>query len=243
MTLVTEPIRSQPVTARDFQAFILGYLELLAAAYDAHDAQQLPRANPLSLPFLRERGVDEDLLLWMLYQAHVEHLGSAHDLCNGNGPHPPLAVVLSEASQFALTEAGELFSQLFLSAVLLPQTPEERSAAEGLLRLGLLVPQYDDQKRLFLWGRHVLKRYRQPSLNQETVLCAAEELRWPAWFDDPLPRGKRANPKIRLHDTIKNLNRHQQSFLVHFQWDGSGSRVGWELLIGRASPELPQPGR
>jgi len=34
---------------------------------------------------------------------------------------------------------------------------------------------------------------------------------------------------VRLHDTIKNLNRHQYPHLVHFKGDGTGTMVGWEL--------------
>jgi hypothetical protein len=75
----------------------------------------------------------------------------------------------------------------------------------------------------------VLKRFRQPSANQELILQSAEELGWARWFDDPLPRGQANNPKMRLHDTIKDLNRRQSPPLVHFKGDGSGTRVGWEL--------------
>ena len=36
-------------------------------------------------------------------------------------------------------------------------------------------------------------------------------------------------PKVRLHDTIKDLNRRQSLSVVHFHGDGTGRRVGWAL--------------
>jgi hypothetical protein len=36
------------------------------------------------------------------------------------------------------------------------------------------------------------------------------------------------NPKILLHDTIKDLNRRQLPYLIHFKGDGTGRRIGWE---------------
>jgi hypothetical protein len=34
---------------------------------------------------------------------------------------------------------------------------------------------------------------------------------------------------VRLHDTIKDLNRRQRRAFIHFVGDGTGKRVGWEL--------------
>jgi hypothetical protein len=60
------------------------------------------------------------------------------------------------------------------------------------------------------------------------VLCSAEELGWPLWFDDPLPRQGGGRAKVRCHDTIKDLNRRQTPHLIHFKGDGTGMRIGWE---------------
>ncbi len=90
------------------------------------------------------------------------------------------------------------------------------------------VPDWDAQRRELRWQGQVVKRFRQPAPSQEMILRAAEELGWPEWFDDPLPRVPGLNPKARLHDTIRNLNRHQQRRLLHFKGDGTGTRVGWE---------------
>ena len=62
----------------------------------------------------------------------------------------------------------------------------------------------------------------------ELILCAAEELFWATWIDDPLPRQAGMNAKVRLHDTIKDLNRRQHPYVIQFKGDGTGTRVGWE---------------
>jgi hypothetical protein len=45
-------------------------------------------------------------------------------------------------------------------------------------------------------------------------------------FDDPLAFVRDKNPKILLHDTIKDLNRRHSPYLIHFKGDGIGRRIG-----------------
>jgi hypothetical protein len=98
------------------------------------------------------------------------------------------------------------------------------------LLLGQFLPCYDSEYRVLHWGAHLLKCFHQPAENQELILLAEEELNWPIWMDDPLPRLTGKNPKVRIHDTIKDLNRHHyESGLVHFRGDGSGTRIGWHV--------------
>jgi hypothetical protein len=74
-----------------------------------------------------------------------------------------------------------------------------------------------------------VKRFRVPALNQELILAAFEEEGWPPHLDDPLPQEANTDPKQRLQDTIKRLNRHQVNRLIHFRGDGSGTGILWEL--------------
>jgi hypothetical protein len=94
-------------------------------------------------------------------------------------------------------------------------------------RFGCLLPHFDANARVFRWGAHVLKKYRQPAKNQITILEAAEELGWPNSFDDPLPRVAGIATKVRCHDAIKRLNHHQRPHLIHFEGDGTGCGIGW----------------
>jgi hypothetical protein len=127
-----------------------------------------------------------------------------------------------------LTELGEEFANDFLADALVPDVNDSFAAAWGRLLLGTLTPSYDRESRVFAWGRQVLKCFRQPAVNQELILSAAEEQGWPPWFDDPLPRRSRTNPKVVVHNTINDLNRRQWSYLIHFKGDGTGTQIGWE---------------
>ena len=91
-------------------------------------------------------------------------------------------------------------------------------------------PHWDKNRRTFLVGEHLVKRFRVPSPNQESVLDAFQEEGWPVSIDDPLSPVPDLSPKRRLRDTIKCLNTNQFSRLIRFHGDGTGQRVMWELL-------------
>jgi len=213
----------------EFIAFVIAYIEFILARWDAQEQRLDGRMRPVALSYLRERGIEDHLLIWMLYQDHIEHFRpAAAFLDHGEAGTVVNSLLLTPSSSFALTEVGNAYAEWFLTQALVPTEEEAREAARDELLLGDLLPTYDQENRVFCWGRHVLKCFRQPSANQELILCAAEELSWAKWFDDPLParHGKRAKP--RLHDTIKDLNRRQMPHMIHFKGDGTGTRVGWE---------------
>ena len=82
-----------------------------------------------------------------------------------------------------------------------------------------------------------MKVFKLPSSMQETVLIAFEEEHWPPKIYDPLPVHPELEPKRRLHDTIKGLNRNQKSSLVRFMGDGTGEGIRWELILAANLPE------
>jgi hypothetical protein len=165
----------------------------------------------------------------MLFQNHIEHLQSVSSPAGGQASFPPAnSLLLSETSCFTLTEVGEAFANWFLADALVSLEDGAFEAARDGLVLGRLDPSYDREIHIFSWGRHILKHFRQPSVNQEIVLSAAEEMGWPTSFDDPIPRKRGQKAKVRCHDTIKNLNRRQTPHLVQFKGDGTGTRIGWE---------------
>jgi len=227
-TSLAAPRGSAPATREELLGFLIGYCQLLAAVYEARGQAPPARPVPLSFRSLRRNGVSERALQWALYQAHADHFDAGPG-ANGGGWRVRPSAVVGETSAFALTDAGAAFAELLVGHLLLSQSDDELAWAWGLLRVGELTPSYVPRQRLLAWGRHALKSYRQPSENQEMILQAAEELGWPRHFDDPLPRVRWGNPKVRLHDAIKYLNRHQSPHLVQFRGDGTGTRVGWEL--------------
>ena len=90
------------------------------------------------------------------------------------------------------------------------------------------MPQWDAEYRMLCVGQCVIKEYRVPSPNQEAILAAFEEEGWPHRIDDPLSPHGDTDPKTRLHDTIKRLNRHHKDRLIRFRGDGTGEGVFWE---------------
>jgi hypothetical protein len=77
-------------------------------------------------------------------------------------------------------------------------------------------------------GARIIKKYVQPPQHQELVLSSFEELGWAQEIDDPLPPAQDVDSKVRLHQTIANLNRYHHVRLIHFLGDGTGQKVCWE---------------
>jgi hypothetical protein len=69
---------------------------------------------------------------------------------------------------------------------------------------------------------------------------ALEEEGWPPRIDDPLPMVAELDAKQRLHDTIKNLNRHQHRRCLRFFGDGTGQGVCWEWIRDDAGKRKPR---
>jgi hypothetical protein len=203
-------------------ALRLAYRELLRACNEKCDNQYPIRAIAVTYRDIRGLGVTDHLLQWMLYQGQLEHLlASAGD--RAHGPAVP-GLRFSASSAFCLTEPGACFARQMLSDA----PPRLESAQLQLLDVEFLPPSYDKENRVFRWGRCVLKKFDQPAENQEAVLLSAEELGWPRWLDNPLPFRVGRRRKVRLHNTIKDLNRRQTPYLIHFKGDGTGTRIGWE---------------
>jgi hypothetical protein len=126
-----------------------------------------------------------------------------------------------------LTERGWQFSTAFVRENKINLRAFQRAACHFVF--GRLVPRFDAKARELRWGAHVLKTFKQPAVNQITILEAAEELEWPDSFDDPLPRVAGIDTKVRCHDAIKRLNHHQRPYLIHFEGDGTGRGIRWRF--------------
>ncbi len=72
-----------------------------------------------------------------------------------------------------------------------------------------------------------MKEFRQRAENQVLILAALEELSWPRRIDDPLPRRAGVDPKQRLREVVRALNRRQRNALITFAADGTGTGVVW----------------
>jgi hypothetical protein len=139
-----------------------------------------------------------------------------------------LHLSLSRRSCLILTDLGAAQVRRQL-AEQLQRAQSTRGSAPAGQAAKLLVPRWDRERHELRVAGQLVKQFRLPSPNQEKVLTALQEENWPVRIDDPLPPNKKLDAKQRLHDTIKNLNRHQKQRLVRFMGDGTGQGVRWEI--------------
>src|SRR4051794_29453043 len=85
----------------EFIAFLVAYLNLDFALLEARDRGLPSRANTVPLTELRSQEVPDAVLLWMLYQGHIEHWQSRGRGRNGS---PAGSLLLTESSSFCLTD-------------------------------------------------------------------------------------------------------------------------------------------
>src|SRR6516164_3730952 len=100
---LVEPRGSENASKNDLLAFLIGYLQLLAASYDAR-VRNLARVDvPVACDRLLRLSIGEEVLVWMLYQGHAEHLQvNCQPGEQTNWSSKPSAV-LDRGSAFALT--------------------------------------------------------------------------------------------------------------------------------------------
>ncbi len=193
---------------------------------------------------LRSLGVPDILLKWLLIRRYVEHRPIMQQK-DGNGTDLPESLALLDTSAFVLTAQGDQFVQRLSSNwpalgahfshalpaaapagdVRIPSGPPVRAQA-------MIKPYWDVICKQLWFSDKLVKQFKLPSVNQETVLMAFEEEGWSQRVDDPLPPHPNQNPHVRLGNTIKALNRNQKHKVLQFRGDGSGEGVLWEPCSG-----------
>jgi hypothetical protein len=195
-------------------------LRLLWAAY--HDALKVgsdPIEFAVELGDFLLLGITRSDLRRLVSQGHAQHLA---DITPARAPKRRLQRIASlhftDLSSFMLTEAGVGLAR---------KRHSSRLASIGRVKPTRRRPHWDGGARELWFGKTLVKRFRQAAPNQERILSAFQEENWPAHIDDPLPPREGLNAKRRLHDTVNHLNQHQQSPLLHFRGNGSGTGVCW----------------
>lgn len=191
---------------------------------------------------LRKAGLTLSDLRWLVCREYVEH---AREVTVMGAPHRDFqcrgGLTFARRTAFVLTDAGVAAAESSADE----KPPHQRRL--DVLVAGMLAssqtpgpaefpvkPNWDrDRHELRVEGA-LVKVFKLPSPNQEMVLAAFDEEGWPARIDDPLPPSTDLEPKRRLHDTIKSLNRNQKARLIRFMGDGTGQGIQWALI-----PENP----
>lgn len=127
-------------------------------------------------------------------------------------PHASLAALAAVAETAALANP--------------PHAAFERNTAAT----SALKPRWDTTRRELSLAGLIVKRFRVPARNQETILRAFEEEEWTEHIHDPLPATHEIDAPTRLHDAINRLNRCQIHSLLRFHGNGKGTGIFWEPL-------------
>ncbi|MBX3436352.1 MAG: hypothetical protein KF861_02595 [Planctomycetaceae bacterium] len=205
-------------------------LGLLYRAYRyAQDASQDPWEFAVEISELHAVGLTNADFRWLLCKGLVTH---AREILTADGDRRQFdfgdSLRFCPRSCFQLTEAGlEIASTMFDDAISASMMPFVRRPAQSIA--AEVKPKWDGERHRFFVCEQLVKEFKVPSPNQETILTAFEEEDWPIRIDDPLPPGSQADGKRRLHDAIKGLNRNQKRNLIRFMGDGTGEGILWEL--------------
>lgn len=222
----TTTVASTPLlTARQREALLLLREAAEAARKEGLEIWQFA----VEIDQLRALGLSHTDLRCLLCWDYLEHARERTTTSTSERFFQPLhALVLPKQTCFVLTLKGR-------EVVAKPEDEKKvdvaRAAKEPTLRMGSVpeVPRWDGEAGQLWWEEHLIKAFHRPAVNQELVLAALQEEGWPPRIDDPLPPTGDIDPKVRLRDTIKALNRHHLHRILHFGGDGKGQGVRWVM--------------
>jgi hypothetical protein len=197
----------------------------------------------IELDELRRLGVTIGEVRWLMARGLALQAGEL--TTSGDGRRrfdaaSPLSV--RSNSCFVITDAGLTMARRLADGAIAPLSDDPSSAdrRNDPNRVRIAVPRdgsiaaprpiYDDCRNEFFLGGQLVKRFRSPAPNQQTVLAAFQSLAWPNRIEDPLPPSGELCPRRRLSETIRALNRRQLQYVVRFCGDGSGRGVLWERV-------------
>jgi hypothetical protein len=188
-------------------------------------AQQLDRVYwdfAEEIDSLRQHGLTNGDLRWLVCNGFVEHGREITQRGQeGRKFHRDSGLYFSSETCFVLTEQGASYASRCLNA---PVDDSDNDPNESR------IPVWDRDRQELRVGLAIVKQFKVPARNQETILAAFQEEDWPVFIDDPLPMHPEIDPKRRLHDTINSLNRNQKSDVIRFRGNGSGQGIRWELV-------------
>jgi hypothetical protein len=202
-----------------------GVRELLKAYELAVDASRDRWEFAVELQLLQRLGLTESDLRWLICKGIVEH--GREITAKGDAKRkfrPAKSLKFNDSACFVLTR--EFAQTVTAHGCMVVAGPAEQCARDP----STLTPQWKSGRRELHVADFLVKRFRWPARNQETLLAAFAEERWAVeGIDDPLPPHPDHDPKQRLRDTIKCLNRNQEHRLIRFRSDGTGERVIWQF--------------
>jgi len=216
------PPRSPEKSPAPLPAACRAALQLLLQAHDyAADLSLNGWDFALELGYLNHAGIGNSELRWLACKGYVEHAQdcSLREKEERQFQHTG-KLLLSERSCFVLTTAGLSLARVTSSPSIVPPLLPDK-APTG-------IPRYQAELKELTLDGELVKRFKVPAPNQELILTAFEEEGWPPHLDDPLPPLAELDPKKRLNDAIRCLNRNQKRHVLRFMGAGNGRGLRWE---------------
>ncbi|BBO35583.1 hypothetical protein [Lacipirellula parvula] len=229
--------------------FIRAFSMLLEAYDYAADTQSTLWDFAVPIRSLKECGLDWSDFRWLARKGFVRHAQEVTLLGDdGRDFRATGDLTFTRRTCFVLTESGVLaaagacnkqrnadsvnvFSKNLVAKSRRPFAEDDGQAAgPSLTTPQPHIIQWDTNSRQLHMNGKLVKRFKWPAANQEALLNAFQEEHWPQRIDDPLPPQTDQDPKRRLADTIKCLNRKQINRLLQFHGDGTGEGVIWEVI-------------
>jgi hypothetical protein len=231
--VIVEPVHALAA----FRALVQAYLFAKDVALD-------PWEFAMEFRLLQDLGLSINEVRWLIAKSYTQHAAettSATDTLRSFGPTG--ISLITDRSCFVLTENGFEFAKTLFPdlngqwftpfgslSIRLPTLPEQTPT---------ILPVWNCDLREVRYNGLLVKQFKLPSPNQEAILMTFEEEKWPIRIDDPLPCNGNCDPKQRLHDTIRSLNRNQKNKLLRFKGDGTGEGILWEPRLD-SNDEAPE---
>lgn len=214
-----------------FEAF--GYAQDLGAS---------PWDFATEISSLRRLKLSNSDLRWLVGRQFVEH-GIEVTLSSDEERsfQHPSRLMFTRRTCFVLSPAGAALACQVARVNEVPPLAEALLATEPpALAIAspppLHPPKWDRDRQELRVGSTVVRQFKVPSLDEETILAAFEELHWAPRIDDPLQRCDEPSAKAHLQEAVALLNRNQRQHLVRFRTDGTGCGILWEFSTASSAP-------
>ena len=208
------------------QAVLDSFVRLYKASMFAIECNRSQWEFAIEIKQLQRTGITSEEIRWLIGKNLVDQAEEITSLGESSRSfQSPGGFMLSERSCLVLTDLGIKVAEQTIDSILSkPNQPVVDETPQALK------PRWDTVRHELRLGNVIVKKFKWRAANQEAILNAFEEDGWPAHIDDPLTQNPQMNPKRRLSDAIKCLNRKQKNPLIRFCGDGTGEGVLWELV-------------
>ncbi len=211
------------------QSFTPAARKALALLLQAHETAANFEQNKwdfaLEIDALKQAGINHTELRTLIFLGLVEHcLECTRPGAKNRAFRPPQGLRLGSGSCFALASRSLALAQSIRAQTNRDLNQDNHSHGGGQ---PISVPNWDGMRRELRFGELLVKRFRQPAKNQETILAAFQEEGWPPRIDNPLSDRGNTFAIDRLHDALRRLNQRCGRILL-LRRDGNGEGIVWE---------------